>query len=648
MKIALVAMPWTFVDMPSPATGILSAFIHQERPGDQVDCHFPYLDLAGVMGLPQYRAIASDDRLGEMLFSVQLYPEKRESLRGYFVRWCETRIANGVGPESDLGPDKLFDFILESTEALTHNLADKWAKEYDIVGFTTSYCQLFPSLTVAHRLKSQVPDMKIIFGGMGVSWNIGHSVIEEFPYVDYVVQGEGEARLVNLISAIEAGHEPSGSGILCQQESNSLGENEASAVQFAALAEVSDLNQLPTPDYDEYASAAKKHSISWTITLEGSRGCWWDRVKKTKNPMNSCYFCSLNTSSYRHKSIEKIATEMAFLSDRYGNTRMKFLDNIIRNKGIPALAEAIQSQEKDYDFFYELRANIHPYDILQLWEAGCTSVQIGLEGLSSTYLKRIGKGTSAIQNLQAMKICFELDIESGSNLIVDYPGTTQAEIEETVTNILNYAIIYQPAHLVPFTLYLGSAISALPDHFKIGNIRNSEDFLNALPKSVWERLVLYWRDFDFLEEQTSWQPVHDAAEKWRALHRERVGKGFSKGLYPYKPLWYRDGGTFLELFDLRDAHFQQYRFNPFMRDVYMFCMEIRTLSSLHREFAGTHGAERLNKVLKTLVDKKFMFAEKGKYLSLAVAPRPQIAARRITRAFERKTVSDSTLQSHSA
>ena len=57
-----------------------------------------------------------------------------------------------------------------------------------------------------------------------------------------------------------------------------------------------------------------------------------------------------------------------------------------------------------------------PYELLLLWEAGLTGAQFGIEGLSTSYLRRVGKGTTTIQNLQVMKICFEL----GVRFLTDY------------------------------------------------------------------------------------------------------------------------------------------------------------------------------------------------------------------------------------
>ena len=61
------------------------------------------------------------------------------------------------------------------------------------------------------------------------------------------------------------------------------------------------------------------------------------------------------------------------------------------------MGKALAAHGKDYVLFYELRANLSPYELLCMEEGGLRYVQFGIESLSSSYLKRIGKGTTTIQ-----------------------------------------------------------------------------------------------------------------------------------------------------------------------------------------------------------------------------------------------------------
>jgi len=66
------------------------------------------------------------------------------------------------------------------------------------------------------------------------------------------------------------------------------------------------------------------------------------------------------------------------------------------------------------------------------------------------------------------------------------------------------------------------------------------------------------------------------------------------------------------------------------RDIYLSCMEIRTLAELRR-VAGARvmAAEELGTLLAHFVEDRIMFRDGERYLSLAIATEPHIAARRI-------------------
>jgi ribosomal peptide maturation radical SAM protein 1 len=622
MRIALVAMPWPAFDMPSAALGILTAVVERDLPEHSIDCLHGYVEVFDAIS-DTYEAIGGWPMLGEVLYASQFYREKRETARDYYQEWATRRRRPLLDPESALEQFARVDgFIGKHAEALAQQLAGA----YDLVGFTTSYGQLFSSLLVARSLKKLSPQTPIVFGGMGVPEPVGSSVMAEYPFVDYVVQGEGEQRFVALIQQLSSGEDVSISGVLSQAVLAK--PSETNALDLAPPNSEVDLRTLPMPNYDAYHQLAEDRSLFWHIPVEGSRGCWWNRVASTGDPKNSCFFCGLNVSSYREKGCDQIAEEMDHLSGKYCNLRFRFLDNVLRHKGVEELTEKISHQNKDYVFFYEARAQMHPSELLLLWQAGCNILQFGIEGLSSSYLKRIGKGTSTIQNLQVMKTCFELGIASESNLLINFPGATQQEVDETARNILQAALAYQPAHISVFSIRIDSTIYRMPEQFPITNIRNNLDMQAGLPLEVWQRLNLFLLHAEAKGDCVDWQIVRDACDRWRQLHEQLDEIPASKILGRTLPLYYQDGGTFLEIVDRRDD-FRLITLDADWRAVYVYCMEIRSIRQISQHFAGKQTSDELNEKLTAMVEVGVMFAEDGKYLSLAVAPTPQIAAARI-------------------
>jgi hypothetical protein len=361
--------------------------------------------------------------------------------------------------------------------------------------------------------------------------------------------------------------------------------------------------------------------LDWILPLEASRGCWWDRVHRKGNPKATCYFCNLNVqwSGYREKSVDRVVAELLHLSNRHERVQINFVDNIIRHRGTEELARRIARQRKAYGLFFELRANATPHQLLLLSEAGLNEAQFGIEGLSTAYLNRIGKGTRTIQNLQAMKISSELGIDHRANLITHFPGATDAEVEETKNNILRYAIIYQPLYVVRFRLGMDSTVERLPAEFGIRNIRNHHFWRVGMPDDLWQRLDLMEKGFDE-DSPTNWDAVIEACDTWKRKH----------DLVRGSLLTYRDASTFLQIVDYRKAEQDNqqcivHTLNGLARRVYLACMEIASLRHLQEQFPD----DGLRLALEQLIDLDLVYAEDGQYLALATAATPQHAARRI-------------------
>jgi ribosomal peptide maturation radical SAM protein 1 len=612
-SLALVAMPWSIPERPSAALGCLAAYVRREAPAWRVTTHYAYVDCASILGFADYNCIALHSYiLGEPLYQPLLYPERREEsvawLTDLIGQSPATRVLVHDGREARETVLEILAKLDAHVDAVVESLVG-----VDVVGLTTCFGQLFANLLVAKRLKEKSPRTRVVLGGSTVSGRVGPSILREYAFIDDVVQGEGEMPLVGLLSSIEAGETRPIAGLISRRGPRAL--------LRAELSEVPRLDDLPMPDYDAYAAAAEAIGLEWVLALEGSRGCWWDRTKRSGNPASTCYFCNLNVqwNGYREKSTERVVEELATLSERYGVLDIFFLDNIIRVKGVADLARDIRALRRDFRIFYELRANLSQADLLAMYSAGLRKVQYGVEGLSTSFLRRIGKGTSTIQNLAAMKSCEELGIENVANLIMRFPGATEAEIDETVRNIERYAVAYKPLDTVTFHLGVESTVEVLRERFKITGVRNGRHHQAGLPPDVFERLDLLDLEFECDDLSPSWSRVEEAAERWRSK--------FASMNQPM--LMYQDGGSFLKITDLRGESSRSGMLRGLEREVYLHACDIRTAKAIYEHFPR-HRPEDIDQVLAAFVDEDLMFHEDGRYLSLAMAPDTEAAIRRMT------------------
>ena len=113
-----------------------------------------------------------------------------------------------------------------------------------------------------------------------------------------------------------------------------LGRHDAGEVERSDA--VQNLNQLPTPHFDEYfeslARSPLKAKVEGQLVVETSRGCWW-------GAKHHCTFCGLNgdTMAFRSKTPERAFAEMEYLSRRHQTRRLGCVDNILDLRYIDTL-----------------------------------------------------------------------------------------------------------------------------------------------------------------------------------------------------------------------------------------------------------------------------------------------------------------------
>lgn len=608
MKVRLIALPWNQYWLPQAALGALSAYLKRAEPSWDVRAEHAFLDVAQEQPA-LYAAVASHDFEGERVYASLMY---RSDVAPIASLW------RGLGTDSKLGaylartgrdPTEVIAELHERLDRHLDALVDAGDWDGAVVGLSTSFSQLFGSLLLADRIKARAPSAVVVLGGSTVSpAAIADSILATYPAVDYIIRGEGELALHALIQRVAAG----GGGALPGGV-----VDRATAAATTRFWQVADLDALPPPDYDSFYDRAGPTGGRMVLPIEGSRGCWWDRT--TRSAKSTCTFCNLNVqwSSYRAKSPTRIASEMHALASRYRTTYFNFLDNIVRHRGYDELIAAIDELGIDAQIFHEARANLRPADILRFYEVGLRVAQFGLEGLSSRFLKRINKGTTTIMNLEVMKTCAELGIESQSNLIVGFPGATQAEVAETLEAIDRYAFAYPPTNIAGFELGIDNVVHRFPEEYGVTDIRNHDRYAGVLPAAVLAKLVTFQFSYETTGDVADWGPVVRRVRRWTEEYRPH-------------PLWYQHGGEFLHVFRKRpDARLETFELTGLEATLYHHCLEIRSREEIDA-FAGADRSD-VDAVLERLVRDDLMYREGNRHLALATAPTPAVAARRIHR-----------------
>jgi len=537
----------------------------------------PYLEVAKELGLARYQRLASNLWLGEALYAPLVFPGQREAAGRLAQRLV--RAEPGLSLEVEEGINGL-DRHLDSWLA-----AQPWG-QFDLVGFSVCFQQLFASLAAARRLKEKYPDLPVVFGGSSCAGEAGASLAAVFPEIDFVISGEGEAALLDLCRTLAVN--PAANGM----------------VGTAAPAPLA-LATLPPPDYDDYF-------------VELAR-VFGGRPFVPELPVEfSCGFC-LQWRGYRAKPAARMLAEVTALAARHGCLDFAFTDNVLPPKESGEFFRRTAALPADFRFFAEIRAKLPPATLAGLRSGGLTVVQAGIEALSDSLLARMGKGTSVFDNLLLMRNCLAAGIRLEGNLILEFPGSSEEEAAETL-RILDFLWPFSPLSGAAFFLGHGSPVAMAPEKYGV-RARGAHPHYRALiPPEILSRLTLLIQDHrgERRIQRRRWALVRRRLALWQRQARQR-GEAF-----PARPLLsWRQGGDFIIIRQVTPAgEVLHHTLRGTSRRIYLACDQPVTLTRLRADFPAV-GREKLVTFLAGLERKRLLFAAGERYLALAIRePRP--------------------------
>ncbi len=593
-------MPWPLFNRPSIQLGTLKAYLETNADWIEVDTEHPYLEVASILGTELYHWISQNVWVSEALYGPLIFPGQKSSSRALAVKLA-------AAADSAITETFAYDRVLKKLKTQIDSWVSRcdWS-QYDVVGFSVCFNQLLASLTAASLIKKKCPEVKIVFGGSSCAASAGRSILDTFEYIDFVIHGEGEKPLLELCRYMSGRSINRPANVFTKPAGNP--DNPGSTSQITALKE------LPVPRYDEYFTEMRKwfpdQPFMPVLPVEFSRGCWW----------NKCAFCNLNLQwcGYRFKKAKQMYDEVAGLSAKYGCLDFTFTDNMIPPKESFKFFSLTNANPSDWSFFAEIRPVSENETIgrtLSLYRSGgLSTVQVGIESLSNSLLKRMRKGVSVIENIATMRGAQEHFLALEGNIIIQFPGSEQTEVDETLIN-LDYVFSYSPLSIAVFFLGHNSPVSLSPKDFGIKTITSHPNNSRIFPRNVLKKMDLIVQDYrgDRTEQKKMWKPVISKVNKWQKYHEQRKVSALQKPL-----LYFRDGGDFLIIRQEKiDGTVLNHRLRDTSRKIYLYCTRIRTDDELTEKFPRI-SRDNMQVFLADLMKKKLLFTDNKKHLALAV------------------------------
>lgn len=400
--------------------------------------------------------------------------------------------------------DSLLPLVEHYFARLSHLFDQIDLSAYDVVGASTYTTSLSSSLWLLRRAKQRSPGIKTVMGG-GVfaddlalgSANL-QTLLDEYPWVDHVVLGEGEMLFEQILD-----------GRLAGKRVVSIGDLNGSTLN---------MKDVPLPDFSDFDLGRY-----YNLTIEGARSCPFQ-----------CSFCSetIQWGEYRKKPIDKFVDQVAELADRF-NMREFFMGDSLMNPYLIPFADALTKRNVNvvYDGYLRADRPVTNQKFVKAWaESGLYRVRLGIESASERVLQAMDKKTTPAVIAEVLKTLARAGIRTTTYWIVGFPGETEEDFEQTCEFIRkNHQYIYElEAH--PYYYYpygqVGSRLYQCESVYP-------EEVTNLTKFKVWEiiganppREVRYHR-LDRISALSASLGVpniytmserYQAEERWRSLH----------------------------------------------------------------------------------------------------------------------------------
>ncbi|MBF0383594.1 MAG: cobalamin-dependent protein [Magnetococcales bacterium] len=322
----------------------------------------------------------------------------------------------------------------DSSEVISQRIKNE---SPDVVAISNMFSsQIGCALEVARIVKEISPDIVTVIGGPHAS---------SFPLellaqndVDYVVMGEGEERLLQLLEVLEEGGEPKIQGVLGRPEDASLLKtNPKVPIDF-----IENLDDLPFPAYDlvdvERYFYLQSRGFSprtiepgkRTVTILTSRGC-----------PHKCVFCSIQATmgyKWRYHSASYIQRLIGYLIENLKIDYIHFEDDNfthdpLRYDEILDVLLELKTPLK-WDTPNGVRGDTWTFERVQKSKAaGCQFLLVSIEsGVQSVIDNVVKKRLDLKQVDDLMAYCKKAKLRLYACYILGLPGERLQDINETV------------------------------------------------------------------------------------------------------------------------------------------------------------------------------------------------------------------------
>jgi len=305
--------------------------------------------------------------------------------------------------------------------------------------YTTNLSRTYKTIA---NIKKICPQGIILAGGPHATV-LPERTMEECPDIDFLVCGEGEVTVTELLGAFQAKSDISRIAGIYYRSKGDIRHTPPRRM-------VEDLNSIPFPAYDLLEDFSYNfHHIrvgKKVATMVTSRGCPYE-----------CVFCAAKAvwgRSFRRRSPQNVIAEIEWLTEEHGYDEVYFQDDLfavdrawldefyclLRQRGIKVPWKCLARVDL-----------LTAEDYTRMANHGCYLIQLGVESGDDTVLKDIKKNITTAQ----ARIAFQQARQAGLNTYGFFILGHRLDTPQTVIRTINFAKNLHPDFvsffcLVPF------------------------------------------------------------------------------------------------------------------------------------------------------------------------------------------------------
>ncbi len=306
----------------------------------------------------------------------------------------------------------------------------------DIVGISCLFSVMFPeALKVAEIAKGISNDIEVVMGGAHPS-SVPYDVLSN-KNIDFVVIGEGEMTLLELVRYIEQGsNELSHIDGLCYRKDGTIIINHKTRF-------IEDLDKIPYParhllPMEKYYKAGESHGglkRNRYASVITSRGC-----------PGTCIYCSIHTVwgiHWRPRSPENVLDEIEHLVKEYRVEEIHFEDDNLTfdRERARLIFQGIIDRGLDITWTTPNGVAVRKLDreLLQLMKkSGCYQINLGIESGNELVLRKIIRKPIRLEEVQEIvRKINGTGIWAHGFFILGMPGETKRTMMDTINFAIN-------------------------------------------------------------------------------------------------------------------------------------------------------------------------------------------------------------------